>query len=57
MVLWAATAIHPDIFADPAGEHYIDMHAEAKAFYQDFVGYDISDANVDNILAGLPPAS
>ncbi|MDR1204832.1 MAG: ABC transporter substrate-binding protein [Peptococcaceae bacterium] len=56
MVLWAAREIHPDVFADPATDAYIDMHAETKAFYKDFAGYDISDGNVDNILAGLPPA-
>jgi iron complex transport system substrate-binding protein len=57
MVLWAAREIHPDVFAGEASEHYIDMFTETKSFYKDFVGCNISDQDVENILNGLPPAA
>ena len=54
-ILWAARHIHPDIFADPASPDYIDIRRETKNFYADFVGYPITDAQVDDILNGMPP--
>lgn len=54
-ILWAAVHTHPDIFADPKSPHYIDIKAETKSFYRDFVGYDISDSHVEDILNGRPP--
>ena len=54
-ILWAARNIHPEIFADPASPDYIDIHRETKDFYTNFVGYPISDDQVENILNGRPP--
>ncbi len=56
-ILWAAVHIHPEIFADPANPNFIDMAAETKKFYADFVGYPISDAHVDDILNGRDPSA
>ena len=55
-ILWAARNIHPEIFADPSSPDYIDIHMEVKNFYTNFVGYPISDAQVENILNGRPPS-
>jgi len=56
-ILWAAANIHPEVFADPSSPDYIDMRKETKAFYTDFAGYPVTDAEVDAILDGRPPAS
>ncbi|MBN2049018.1 MAG: ABC transporter substrate-binding protein [Spirochaetales bacterium] len=56
-ILWAAVNIHPEIFADPKSDHYIDMVGETKTFYTDFVGFPITDAQVDDILNGRLPGS
>lgn len=43
---WAAATLHPDLFSD------FDLHTIVKEFYTDFMGYAISDENVDYMLAG-----
>ncbi|MGP1692442.1 MAG: ABC transporter substrate-binding protein [Giesbergeria sp.] len=50
MVLWAATKIHPLIFAD------VSIQQETRRFYRDIFGIDLSAAQVDEILAGGPRA-
>jgi iron complex transport system substrate-binding protein len=45
-VLWAAKAFHPDRFAS------LDLAAETKAFYRDFFGHALSDAEVAEMLSG-----
>ncbi|MDR2031839.1 MAG: ABC transporter substrate-binding protein [Azoarcus sp.] len=47
--LWAAKTLHPSRFAD------IDLAAETRRFYRLFYNYALSDAEVANILAALPP--
>jgi len=48
-ILWAAKALHPELFAA------IDMRAETLKFYNDFFGYALSAQDADLILAGKPP--
>jgi len=55
-ILWAARHIHPDIFADPASPDYIDIQGETKNFYAGLTGYPITDAQVEDILNGMPPS-
>lgn len=45
-VLWAAKTFHPQRF--PA----LDLAAETKAFYRDFFGHDLTDAQVAEMLSG-----
>lgn len=45
-VLWAAKTIHPDQFKD------LDLAKETKAFYKEYFNYDLSDDEVNAILAG-----
>ena len=45
-MVWAAKLLYPDLFTD------IDVARIAKSFYIDFFGTDISDENVEKILAG-----
>jgi len=45
-VLWAAKTFHPQRF--PA----LDLAAETKAFYRDFFGHDLGDAQVAEMLSG-----
>ncbi len=48
---WAAKTLHPDLFTST------DMVALVKQYYQQFLGYQLSDADAQLILAGKPPAS
>ncbi len=48
-ILWAAKILHPEIFKD------IDIAAETKKFYKDFLHYELSDDEVNYILNGLDP--
>ncbi len=48
-VLWAAKTLHPELFKD------IDIAAETKKFYKEFLHYDLSDNEVGYILNGLDP--
>jgi iron complex transport system substrate-binding protein len=43
-IQWVAKTLHPDRFTD------LDMRAEAKGFYQNFFGYALSDAELDQIF-------
>jgi iron complex transport system substrate-binding protein len=45
-ILWAAKTLYPEQFAD------LDLAAEAKAFYRDFFGHELTDAEVAEILSG-----
>ena len=45
-VLWAAKTIHPEQFKD------LDMAQETKDFYKEYFNYDLSDKEVNAILAG-----
>lgn len=57
-ILWAAAFIHPEVFADPDSENYIDLVAETQKFYRDFVGYDLSEAEAKAMLDNqTPPAA
>ena len=48
-ILWAAKTLHPEIFKD------IDIAAETKKFYKEFLHYELSDDEVNYILNGLDP--
>ncbi len=48
-VQWAAKLLHPNHFKD------LDMAAETRSFYHDFLNYDLSDTEVSEILQGVPP--
>lgn len=48
-ILWAAKTLHPELFKD------IDIAAETKKFYKEFLHYDLSDNEVGYILNGLDP--
>ncbi|WP_459895634.1 ABC transporter substrate-binding protein [Campylobacter concisus] len=48
-ILWAAKILHPEIFKD------IDIAAETKKFYKEFLHYELSDDEVNYILNGLDP--
>ncbi|MCK9893686.1 ABC transporter substrate-binding protein [Frankia sp. AgB32] len=43
-IQWVARTLHPDLFKD------IDIRAEARTFYQKFFGYQVTDADLDQIL-------
>jgi ABC-type Fe3+-hydroxamate transport system substrate-binding protein len=43
-IQWAARELHPDLFPD------LDIPAVTKAFYQQFFGYQLSQAQVNSIL-------
>lgn len=45
-VLWASKLFYPERFAD------IDMPAEARKFYRDFFGYELSDEELESMLSG-----
>ena len=45
-VLWAAKTFHAQRFAT------IDLAAEAKAFYREFFGHELTDAQVAEMLSG-----
>jgi len=45
-VLWAAKTFHPARFAA------LDMMAETRGFYRDFLGRELSDAQLEEILSG-----
>ena len=48
-ILWAAKTLHPELFKD------VDIAAETKKFYKEFLHYDLSDKEVGYILIGLDP--
>ena len=48
-ILWAAKTLHPELFKD------INIEAETKKFYKEFLHYDLSDKEVGYILNGLDP--
>lgn len=43
-IQWAAKELHPDLFPD------LDIPAVTKAFYQQFFGYQLTEAQVSSIL-------
>jgi iron complex transport system substrate-binding protein len=45
-VLWTAKTLYPALFVD------LDLAAEVKAFYRDFFGHDLTDAQIAVILSG-----
>jgi iron complex transport system substrate-binding protein len=45
-VLWTAQTLYPELFTD------LDLAAEVKAFYQDFFGHELTNAQVAEILSG-----
>ena len=48
-ILWAAKTLHPELFGD------LDLRAEAKKFYKEFLYYDLSNDEFNYILNGLDP--
>ena len=48
-ILWAAKTLHPELFKD------INIEAETKKFYKEFLHYDLNDSEVSYILNGLDP--
>jgi iron complex transport system substrate-binding protein len=48
-VLWVAKLLHPDKFED------IDISDEVQKFYKTFYDFDLSDIDVERILAGRDP--
>lgn len=51
LALHTATVLHPDLFKD------IDMKQEAKNYFKQFYGYDMTDAEADLYLAHKDPVS
>ena len=49
-ILWAANKLHPELFGD------VDIVKEAKEFYSEFFGYEMSDADVQQMLIAGAPA-
>ncbi len=48
-LMWAANKLHPELFAD------VNIVNEAKEFYKEFFGYEITDEGVQQMLiAGAP---
>jgi iron complex transport system substrate-binding protein len=45
-VLWTTKTLSPELFAE------LDLVAEVKAFYRDFFGHELTDAQVAEILSG-----
>jgi iron complex transport system substrate-binding protein len=45
-VLWAAKTFHPSLFAS------VNLSADVKAFYRDFFGHELADAQVAEMLGG-----
>lgn len=45
MMKWLATLLQPEIFKD------IDVRRDIKAFYKDFMHYDLSDEDLAMIFA------
>ena len=50
-MLWVAQLLHPDTFQD------LDMVAETRAFYKEFLDYDLTADQATLILAGKEPAA
>ena len=48
-ILWAAKTLHPENFKD------LDIVAETKKFYKEFLHYELSNNEVNYILNGLDP--
>ena len=48
-ILWAVKTLHPELFKD------VDIAAETKKFYKEFLHYDLSGKEVGYILNGLDP--
>lgn len=46
-VLWAAKTLHPQLFED------IDIKAEARAFYKEFMNYELSERELEIIFEGI----
>ena len=46
MLLWLATVIQPDLFAD------IDVVEEIKYYYREFYSYNLTDGEAQKILEG-----
>jgi iron complex transport system substrate-binding protein len=44
--LWLAKRLHPDLFKT------LDLEKEVKSFYKRFYGYELSDAQIADILKG-----
>lgn len=49
-IQWAAKTLHPENFAG------LDMVAETKSFYSQFLHYQLTDDQANRILAGQNPA-
>lgn len=50
LMLYLAKMIHPELFED------LDVRTEISYYYSTFYGYKLSDAEIDLILAHMPPA-
>ena len=48
-VQWAAAKLHPDMFPD------LNIEDKVKAFYKDYLRYDLTDADVEAILGAQNP--
>ncbi len=46
---WASKILHPEIFAD------VDINQNIKDYYLKYYDYEISEANLAEMLKGLPP--
>lgn len=47
---WAATILHPDLFAD------IDIHKSVRDFYATYLDYQLSDDDITRLLQAQDPA-
>ncbi len=48
-LLWTGKLLHPELFQD------VDVAAETKTFYKTYLGYDLTDAQVQKILTAHLP--
>ncbi len=48
---WASHLLHPDLFAD------VDINQKVKDFYKTYLNFDLTDDDVDQILAAQPPVT
>lgn len=49
-IQWAAATLHPELFSD------LDINAKVKDFYKTYLNYELTDSDVELILAAKNPA-
>lgn len=49
-IQWAAATLHPELFSD------LDINSKVKDFYKTYLNYNLTDSDVELILAAKNPA-